>query len=111
MEKASGVQLVKIYGNMPDYDHLMLIKSLCALESELAAIKFPANGSLYLRQSLQGRDNVAVPLDPSADPEGQFCVGPTCDRTWYEGGDRQPDRGPCKSICSNVNKTNTVTLC
>ncbi|SMR44111.1 unnamed protein product [Zymoseptoria tritici ST99CH_3D1] len=52
MEKAPGVQLVKVYDGMRNYDNLMLIKTLGALESELAAIRFPAHGSLYLRQSL-----------------------------------------------------------
>ena len=96
MEKASGVQLVKVYGNMPDYDHLMLIKNLCALESAIAAIKFPAIGSLYLRQSLQDGGAEIVPLDPSADPEGQICIGPSCERTWHEAADYGASRGPCK---------------
>ncbi|KAI5356527.1 Putative aminoglycoside phosphotransferase, protein kinase-like domain superfamily [Septoria linicola] len=98
MEKAPGIQLVKVFDKMRDYDHFMLIKNLCALESELAAIEFPASGSLYLRQSLQDSNDVAIPLDISQDPEGQFCIGPACDRTWND--DRSPAvrKGPWPSL-------------
>ncbi|EGP91121.1 uncharacterized protein MYCGRDRAFT_65675 [Zymoseptoria tritici IPO323] len=86
MEKAPGVQLFKVWGDMPDHDQFMLVKNLCILELELARLKFPAHGSLYLRQSLQSSGHVTVPLDASEDPEGRFCIGPTCGRLWHEEG-------------------------
>ncbi|CAK3795388.1 Hypothetical predicted protein [Lecanosticta acicola] len=104
MEKAPGMQLVKVFGNMRDYDHVLLIKNLCALESELAAIKFPANGSLYLRESLQNSSDANVPLDSTEDPEGQFCVGPSCDRAWNEEGSRR------ESECSRAEQIATLRL-
>ncbi|PPJ50234.1 hypothetical protein CBER1_07207 [Cercospora berteroae] len=93
MEKAPGVQLNKIWADMPDYDHFVLIKNLCALESQLAAIEFPAHGSLYLRESLKSNDG-PVPLEPSSDPDGRFCIGPSCERAWDEAKGDLRHKGP-----------------
>ncbi|CAK1356462.1 unnamed protein product [Cercospora beticola] len=97
MEKAPGVQLSKVWANMPDYDHFVFIKNLCALESELAAIDFPAHGSLYLRESLKSSDS-SVLLKPSADPDGRFCIGPSCDPAWDEAKSFVGEKGPWSDL-------------
>ncbi|KAL5461909.1 hypothetical protein PMIN06_001987 [Paraphaeosphaeria minitans] len=50
MEKAVGCQLVKKWGEMEDLSYFEFIKNLCEIEADLAAITFPAHGSLYLRE-------------------------------------------------------------
>ncbi|GME52246.1 hypothetical protein PMIN01_08113, partial [Neofusicoccum parvum] len=98
MEKAPGCQLVKKWGEMEDYSHIIFIKNLCRIEAELAAIALPANGSLYLRESMKDCDKYE-PLAPEMDPFGRFCIGPSCERAWFGDGEAESvqarfDRGP-----------------
>ncbi|KAL9100876.1 MAG: hypothetical protein Q9163_003803 [Psora crenata] len=93
MEKAPGIQLFKIWDNITEADRLNLIKGLTQLESQLAAIRFPAYGSLYFRHSIS-KASEQILLDSSVDPTGSFCVGPGCGPAWTDGvspADIQPD--------------------
>ncbi|KAH7389999.1 kinase-like domain-containing protein [Pyrenochaeta sp. MPI-SDFR-AT-0127] len=81
MERAPGVQLFEAWGTMNDYDRFVLVQQVTGLEGELAAIRFPASGNLYLRDSLTDGET-RLTLSPDADPSGQFCIGPSCERGW-----------------------------
>lgn len=99
MEKASGVQLFKVWDDITEADRLKLIKGLTQLEKELAAIQFPANGNLYFRHSISKRSE-QIPLYSSLDPTGSYCVGPACGPAWTDGispvdVQRDIDAGPC----------------
>jgi hypothetical protein len=100
MEKASGIQLFKAWGAMSDYDQFRLVKHLTKLEGELAAIRFPASGSLYLCESMSD-DDMYVALGSDMDPSGRFCIGPSCERGWDAQGKAAPsspfNQGPCES--------------
>lgn len=93
MEKAAGTQLVKKWHEMKDRSHLLLIKNLCALEAELARIRF--NGALYLRESMSSGENYTH-LSSEIDPSQEYCVGPSCDRAWGTTGIYCKDKGPCE---------------
>jgi hypothetical protein len=102
MEKASGVQLFNTWGTMSDSDRFELVQRITELEGKLASIRFPASGSLYLRESLT-KDEMQFKLSYDADPSQKFCIGPSCERQWIsqseEGTTFLPpkfDRGPCK---------------
>lgn len=47
-----AVQLFNTLGSMSDSDRLGLVQQMTESEGELASIRFPTNGSLYLRDSL-----------------------------------------------------------
>ncbi len=101
MEKAPGIQLFKVWDDITKADRLSLIKGLTHLESQFAAMRFPAYGNLYFRHSIL-KASERIPLDSSVDPTGSFCVGPACGPAWTDGispADIQPDidAGPCKS--------------
>ncbi|KFZ14671.1 hypothetical protein V502_05960 [Pseudogymnoascus sp. VKM F-4520 (FW-2644)] len=75
MEKAKGVQLFQRWGEMKQLSKMELIKSLTKLENQLASIRFPAYGSLYLRDS--GPDLVRYqPLDAAEGSPGSYCGVP-----------------------------------
>jgi hypothetical protein len=100
MEKAIGSQLVKKWGKMKDLSHFEFIYNLCKVEADLAAISFPAYGSLYLRESM-GADDKYIPIAPEVDPSGQSCIGPSCERSWFGMDEAESvrvrfDRGPCE---------------
>lgn len=87
---------------MDGSDRFELVQRITELEGELAAIKFPANGSLYLCGSL-AEGETRVTLSPDVDPSGQFCIGSSCERQWMPqaGGEIEfsesgLDHGPCK---------------
>ncbi|KAF1846161.1 uncharacterized protein K460DRAFT_313337 [Cucurbitaria berberidis CBS 394.84] len=104
MEKAPGVQLYKVWGEMSDWDQLCVVKQLTKLEGEMTRIRFPASGSLYLCESM-GNDDTYIVLDRDVDPSGQFCIGPSCERGWYAQGKitslpSRPSQGPWPSLSS-----------
>lgn len=100
MEKAAGCQLVKKWEKMEDLSHFEFIKNLCVVEADLAKITFSVNGSLYLRESMAAGDKYE-PLSLELDPSGQFCVGPSCEPSWFGKDEAKSiqgrfDRGPCE---------------
>jgi hypothetical protein len=102
MEKASGVQLFNTWDNMSDSDRFELVQRITELEGELASIRFPASGCLYLRESL-AKDEAQFELSHDADPSQKFCIGPSCERQWISQSDEgttflppEFDRGPCE---------------
>jgi hypothetical protein len=104
MEKAPGIQLFKVWDEMTDQDKLSVVKHLTKLEGETTELRFPASGSLYLRESM-AKDDAFIALDQDMDPSGQFCIGPSCERGWYAEGRLKSSfshlsRGPCESICT-----------
>lgn len=85
---------------MEDINRLEFIRNLCNFEADLAAVAFPANGSLYLRESMEVGDKYK-PLAPEMDPSGQFCIGPSCEQSWFSKDEPESvqarfDRGPCE---------------
>ena len=100
MQKAPGVRLFEAWDEIPEAGRLKLIKQLTELESQLAAIPFPAYGSLYFRRSIP-EDSKRILLDLQHDPEAIYCVGPACGPEWTDGAssnDLQSDLdvGPCQ---------------
>ncbi|RHZ47802.1 uncharacterized protein CDV56_104518 [Aspergillus thermomutatus] len=95
MGKAAGVPLFQVWGNMTEFEKLHLIKNLTKLEAQLATIKFPAYGGLYLRTDMN-RSNRSLASD--IDPSQPFCIGPSCDRAFKTDMTLEFDQGPWDSI-------------
>ncbi|KFZ10768.1 hypothetical protein V501_05040 [Pseudogymnoascus sp. VKM F-4519 (FW-2642)] len=102
MEKAGGVPLFQQWGKMSQLSKLELIKGLTKLENQLASIRFPAYGSLYLHDSCP--DLVRYqPLDAAEDSASSYCVGPSCEcaymlQTIDSSMDLNVNTGPWSSI-------------
>ena len=79
MEKATGVQLFKVWGDMNDWEQLQAVVQLTEFEGQMTRIRFATNGSLYLTKSMAESD-AYVALDRETDPSGEFCIGPSCER-------------------------------
>jgi hypothetical protein len=79
MEKATGVQLFRTWGAMNDSDRFELVQRITELEGELASIRFPASGSLYLCESLAESER-HIKLSGDVNSSTQFCIGPSCER-------------------------------
>ena len=101
MEKAAGVPLFEQWGKMAEIDKLKLRKNLTGLEAQLAAIRLPVYGGLYLRADVNRFQRQG--LSRSIDLFNLFCIGPSCDRSFSadsavdvstQSGDL--DQGPCR---------------
>jgi hypothetical protein len=103
MEKVPGVQIFKKWDEMGEHNRISLIKRLTQWERELFEIPFPAYGSLYYKSALNEIETIA--LDSSIDPEGEFCIGPSCGPSWLlRPGQSLPGVhcGPCRYYLSEV---------
>lgn len=105
MENIKGVALSETWEALNSLERYKIIDQIVQLEKELANMSFPAYGSLFLRESLAATFR-QYPLPPLLDPEGLFCIGPSCKRTWWHGNfvdiaqTLSKDVGPCQSSCS-----------
>lgn len=98
MERVPGVQIFKKWEEMGESNRISIIKRLTQWECELAEIPFPAFGNLYHKSSLSGSlgDHELIALDPSTDPDGLFCIGPSCDSAWPTQHSPNVHCGPCR---------------
>ena len=105
MERIRGVALSETWEAMNTLERYKIVDQIVQIEKELANIVLPAYGSLYLRDSLPATCQ-QYPLSPKLDPEGAFCIGPSCKRTWWHNdfvSISQPvpkDMGPCELLCT-----------
>lgn len=103
MDHVPGVQLSGYWNKMSSTEHLQIVKSISDMIGQMAALEFPALGSIYFQDA---------PIDPGQkiDLEDGFCIGPHCDPVrWncspgeskiYENSGQS--HGPCKSIIDNT---------
>ncbi|KAF9887177.1 hypothetical protein FE257_010431 [Aspergillus nanangensis] len=83
MAKAAGVPLFQRWVDMAEIEKLELIKHLTKLEAQLSSIQFPAYGGLYPRADARVQNFHSQILDGSIDSSNSFCIGPSCDRSFY----------------------------
>ncbi|KAI4930897.1 uncharacterized protein J4E92_004731 [Alternaria infectoria] len=82
MEKAPGVQQYEVWRDLNDWERFKFFGQLTEYEKQMAEIRFPASGSLYLLESMTESDT-HVALSQETDPVGEFCIGPSCERGWH----------------------------
>ena len=97
MEHAVGVQLHHKWPAMSGEQKIACIQAISTNIQQIAAIKFPAYGSLYFAD---------IPIDSASKvPLAQgFCIGPHCGTRYWDcniGEARyyisiKPNRGPCE---------------
>lgn len=104
MEKASGVQLFQTWGTTNDSERFELVQRVTEIEGELASIRFPVRGSLYLCKPLD-KDERQIELRTDVGSSTRFCIAQSCERQWHartEAGTAsfapEFDRGPCELV-------------
>jgi hypothetical protein len=102
MEHALGVQLHDKWPSMSPHQHMLCVKKVALMMTDMAKLPFPVYGSLYFADA---------PIEPSLKfgfVEG-FCIGPHCGTRYWDCNagetrfykERSPNRGPCKLLQSN----------
>ncbi|KIW63326.1 hypothetical protein PV04_10180 [Phialophora macrospora] len=101
MEHVSGVQLHEVlWPNMDSHQHMLVTKSLAHAVAEMANLKFPVHGSLYLAAN-------ANTLQNKVDLADGFVIGPNCGREYWDWGRDEASSG--RNECStNQGPWNTL---
>jgi hypothetical protein len=99
LEKCPGRQLHTVWGELDELRRFELVKTIADFDGQLASIKFPVNGSLYLRAF--GPEN-SVALDTPKGPQGVYCIGPIFNDSWLRDTEpvknKEMEAGPCKLL-------------
>ena len=99
MERSGGVELGKIWHDLPWEERLEVITTLAGYEKALVSANFPMYGSLYYAKDLPSPSPSRF-LDPlnSKNKGEAFAVGPTTNRAFFDQGrdSVEVNRGPCK---------------
>lgn len=99
MERSGGVELSKIWQDIPWEERLELVRTLVGYEKAFVSANFPMYGSLYYAKDLPSPSPSQF-IDPfsSIDNGKAFVVGPTTNRAFFDQGrdSVEVNRGPCK---------------
>ncbi|CAI7631491.1 unnamed protein product [Penicillium glandicola] len=103
MEKSRGVELSKLWDDMPGPDKFRIVQQLVGFEKALVSTPFPMHGSLYYAKDLpKVQSNQIIDLGGKKSNMGlDFAVGPTTNRTFFDDGRDAVagvHRGPWASI-------------
>ncbi|KAH9208983.1 kinase-like domain-containing protein [Leptodontidium sp. 2 PMI_412] len=106
MEHVPGVQLHDKWPSMSPHQHMLCVKKVAFIVTEMAKLPFPAYGSLYFSDA---------PIDPKSKFEFAkgFCIGPHCGTQYWDCNagearsydERPPNRGPwaeLQAYCSGL---------
>lgn len=103
MEHVQGIQLHKKWDEMTPHQHMLCVKKLTFMITEMAKLKFPMYGSLYFSDAS---------IDPSlkTDFVEGICIGPHCGAQFWNCDPlepryydkRPPNRGPCTILISQL---------
>lgn len=102
MEHAPGVQLHGKWPKLNPVQHMRCVRALAKTIKSMAALSFPAYGSIYFADAQ---------LDPhTTTPLGDFCIGPNCMREYWDCNpgesryyqQRNLNNGPCKFPCEEI---------
>lgn len=102
MKKSQGVELGKLWDDIPGPDKLRIVQQLVIFEKALTSTRFPMYGSLYYADNLPNiHSNQMIEFEGKKNTVSvNFAVGPTTNRTFFDDGRNavDVDRGPCKRI-------------
>jgi hypothetical protein len=102
MERCCGVELQKVWGDIPDRQKAAVLQKVVSYEVAFAKSSFPMYGSLYYASDLttaQTEQYLNTDLSPMKDRRpAMFAVGPTTNREFFDHGraDVSAYRGPCE---------------
>lgn len=96
MEKVPGEELDKTWYTMTVKQRMAFMERLISVEKTLFGIQFPANGSIFYKESLEpGVSGIAI---PQTIPEStKFCIGPSTEYLWWfqRRDELAASHGPC----------------
>ena len=100
MEKASGIELEKLWEDITGRQKYDIVKQLVGIEKLFAATRFTSFGSLYYAEDapmVSDSEILCVIEDGTEMQCSQFAIGSTNNRMFFDEGRGtvHVDRGPC----------------
>jgi hypothetical protein len=105
MEKVEGKELEHTWYTMAAKERMAVVEKMVDIERMLFAIRFPASGSIYFKDSVgTGTTTIDLPLAVNRGKTDRFCIGPSTEFLWwYQRRDELAvNRGPCKKPLHRV---------
>jgi hypothetical protein len=99
MEKVQGKELEHTWYTMTAKERMAVMEKIVDIERMLFAIRFPASGSIYFKDSVGTQTTtIDLPLTVNRGKTDRFCIGPSTEFLWwYQRRDELAvNRGPCK---------------
>ncbi|KAH8726478.1 kinase-like domain-containing protein [Phaeosphaeriaceae sp. PMI808] len=101
MERSGGVELGKVWPDMPWEERLEVVRTLVGYEKAFVTANFPMYGSLYYAKDiLNPSPSQYLESANSIDKKEAFVIGPTTNRAFFDQGRDcvEVNRGPWPSI-------------
>lgn len=110
MERAKGIPLLSVWGNMSRKRRGQVITQLIGIDSKLLALNFSGYGSIYLKDDLPETSGIPLSTDPSLS---EYQLGPSVERSWWAKQRRSMsiDRGPCKPLFDPSKRRDAINRC
>jgi len=99
MERAQGRELVHTWHTMTLKERKVVVEKIVAIERLLFSIRFPANGSLFFKDSFDPSiKSVDIPEINGLQDSIRFCIGPSTEYLWWHQrrNELAANRGPCE---------------
>ena len=99
MERARGRELIHTWSTMTLEERRVVVKNIVDIEKQLFSIRFPANGSLFFKDSLDPSiKSVDIPKLSGLRGSSRFCIGPSTEYLWWyqRRNELAVNHGPCE---------------
>jgi hypothetical protein len=99
MEKVQGRELEHTWYIITAKERMAVVEKIVDIERILFAIRFPASGSIYCKDSVGTTTTTTdLPLAVNCGKTDRFCIGPSTEFLWwYQKRDELAvNQGPCK---------------
>lgn len=99
MERVQGKELADTWYTMTFQERMAVVENIVDIERILFGIQFPANGSLFFKDSLGVEvKRVDIPENNSVKDVSKFCIGPSTEYLWWyqKRNELAVNRGPCE---------------
>ncbi|KAL6705518.1 hypothetical protein ACN47E_006635 [Coniothyrium glycines] len=84
MEKVPGMELQHTWYTMTFKQRMAIVEKIVDIERILFAIRFPASGSIYFKDSVGTRTpTIDLPLGVNRGQTDRFCIGPSTEFLWW----------------------------
>ena len=97
MERAKGVPLLSIWGELTSKQRGRVIAQLVNIDLKMMSLKFSGYGSIYLKHDLPDIHSIPISMDQNLM---EYRLGPSVRRSWWDNErmSMSVDRGSCNYL-------------
>ena len=97
MERAKGIPLLSIWGEMTSKQRGLVMAQLVDIDLKMTSLKFSGYGSIYLKHDLPDAHSIPISTDQNL---AEYRLGPSVRRSWWynERKSMSVDQGPCNYL-------------